>query len=501
MKKIFAVIAAVLIAAVWVMPTQAETTFYGTYRVRMFNTNNASDYSDKGAKTYTGVGSATTTSNDVTDANSWTDQRFRLGVESKASEQLRGFVQLQIGNSSGPNRSNIWGDGSYTSAAIFARQAYLSFNVDSVLRLKAGRQIFGDSSDGGQAFKVSDDNVYYGLIDGGLVLVSQLDAFILTTQKSLDPVTLYFGYAKLTETSASSTTTGASDADRDLYILQAIATPSDSMKTGAYFLYERDRTTISTTTGIGQDSPWWLGGGIEAKFNPISLKVHAAYKGGKLEKGCQPSSCGIAATGSATNLKYSAYAIDSDISVNVGVATIGVVTGMGTGDKSATDTKSKAFNAVAGAYGVQLGVRPAIFFDNGEISNGGSTLSSTGANTGGGFDNTTLGNITFAELYASFKVTDDLDISSLVASFWNTEKKRETSSTNTNTWESKLGSEIDVNAIYKIYPQLALVTQAAWFFPGDGILTYTNTAGANASGTFATDDKVSEYFAKIQYDF
>jgi len=494
-----------------VVPAMAvDTTFYGTYRVRLFGTNNALDYSNDGAKTYTGAGSATNVANGVTDNNSWTDQRFRLGVESKASDQLRGFVQLQMGNTVGPNGSTVWGDGQNTG--VIVRQAYLSFNVGPV-RVKAGRQIFGDNPDGGQAFRVSDDGVYYGLLDGGLVLIARIDAFVLAT-KALDPVSLAFAYAKLDEDSYDTTgvtvpsrMTNASDEDSDVYAIQGVISPSDTLTAGAYFVYNRDRSSIAnapTAVTTGTNTPWWLGAGVDTKFAMVNLKAHAVYKGGKWEKGCQPGSCGIAATGTADDLKYSAYAIDADVSMDLGAAKVGFAAGMGSGDGSETNTTDKDFTAVAGSYGNQLGGRPAIFFDSGEISNGGASLNTTYAN---GISNSTLTNVTFIDLYASFKATDDLTLSGLVAKFWHTEKSRvdcatdDNTCTNKNTWESALGTELDLNAVYKLYPQLALVAQAAWFMPDEGIRTYKNTAGNNAANSYATDDTVSEYFAKIQYDF
>lgn len=518
MKKILMAVFAVIVTAAWVLPAMAvDTTFYGTYRVRLFGTNNSADYnSSKTTKVYSGTGSTLDVdannngtldvtgkpTNNPTDNNSWIDQRFRLGVDSKVSDQLRGFVQLEIGDND-QNRSNTWGSSAPEiggkNLTVSARQAYLSFNAGPV-RVKAGRQIFGDAPDGGGSFRVSDDGVYWGLLDGGLIVVAQVDGFVFAT-KPADQLAIAAGYVKLTENTVSSTTTGASDTDNTLYILEAVVMPSDAITAAGYFLYDRDRTTVSPTTGIGQNSPWWTGVGVNAKLDPISLKVHAAYLGGKKEKGCQPGSCGLAATDSAKDLTYSAYAVDADVSAKVGPATVGFAAGMGSGDKSSQDTKSKNFMGVAGAYGNQLGGRPAIFFDNGEVSNGGATLNKTYSNTSGGLDNTTLGNITFAELYASAKPMDDLTLSALVAGFWNTEKKYTTSSTNTNTWNSNLGDEIDLTAVYKLYKELSLTAQAAWFLPGEGIRTYKNTAGNNAAGSFATKDAVSEYFAKIQYDF
>jgi hypothetical protein len=363
----------------------------------------------------------------------------------------------------------------------------------------------GDAPDGGQSFRVSDDNVYYGLVDGGLVLVSQLDAFILTT-KALEPVTLYFGYAKLAEMSSSSATTDAQDRDNTLYILQATMAPSDTLNAGAYFLYDSDRTLIAGNTG--ERNPYWIGVGVDAKLDPINLKAHAAYKGGTMKGGCQASSvttmgvgvqnCGLTGTDKG-DLSYTAYALDVDASMKIDQITVGAAAGYGTGDDSATDKNANNFTAVAGAYGVQLGGRPAIFFDSGEVSNGGAALNvanSTGAN---GLSQATLGNITFAELYASFKASDELTLSGLAAYFMNTTTKRTTGTSTSTTWDGALGTEIDLNAVYKLYKELALSAQAAWFMPGNGILKSKDQAG-NYSG-IENNDTVSEYFARVQYDF
>src|SRR3972149_3748774 len=533
MKKILMIFLAFLMIAACILPARqcgaADTTFYGTYRVRLFNTNNAADYSNEGAKFYSGNGSSTTNvapagvsapfSNGTnykgtTDNNSWIDQRFRLAVESKVSDKLRGFVQLEIGNTAGADSSHIWGSGaagntnstctipagggSCTTTSdqnnrLNARQYYLSFNLSDV-RVKAGRQLFGDAPDGGQSFMVTDDNQYYGLIDGGLILISQVDGFFVTTQKTQDPFNLLFGYAKLTETSAGSTTIDASDKDSDLYIMQGIYTQPDTMTAAGYFVYNRDRTGVGTT---GTNTPWWLGGSVEKKFDQINLKAHIAYKGGKWEKGCQPGSCGIPAGGAADDLKYSAYAIDVDASMPYSPATtVGVAFGMGSGDSSETNTTDKDFTAVAGSYGNQLGVRPAIFFDRGEVFNGGASLNTTYSNS---IDNTTLGNITFIQLYGIYKESEELTVTGLFAHFRNTENKRTMTSTTSREWESKLGNEIDLTAVYKLYKELSIVGQIAWFMPGKGITSYKDQAG-NYTG-FATDDTVSEYFARIQYDF
>lgn len=500
MKKILVAIFAVLVTAAWVLPAMAvDTTFYGTERVRLFSTNNNNDYAGEKQKTYTGTGSNTVESTTTpTDENSWIDQRFRLGVESKASDQLRGFVQLEMGNFSGQNRSHLWGTtASATNIGVYVRQAYLSFNAGPV-RLKAGRSVFGDAPDGGQSFRVSDDNQYWGLLDGGLIVVAQVDAILLGTQKAYDPINIAAGYVKLTEGSTGSATTDAQDRDNTLYIVQALYAPSADMMGAVYFLYDSNRTAM--TTAIGENNPWWFGAGLSAKLDPINLKAHAAYQGGTWKKGCQPGvNCGLSATDSAADLNYAAYALDVDASMNIDKATVGVAAGIGSGDNSSQDKNNNNFTGVAGAYGVQLGGRPAIFFDSGEVSNGGAALNVANSSGANGLSQTTLGNVTFAELYASFKASDELTLSGLLAGFWNTETKRKTGASTTTTWDAALGTEIDLVAVYKLYKELGITAQAAWFMPGDGLLKSKDEAG-NYSG-IASNDTVSEYYAKVQYDF
>ncbi|MBI3398246.1 MAG: hypothetical protein HY026_03305 [Deltaproteobacteria bacterium] len=473
MKKILMAVFAILMTAAWVGTAMADTTFYGTYRVRAFSTDNAADYNSK-----TG------------DNNSWIDQRFRLNVDSKASDNLRGFVQLEMGDTAGPNRGHTWGSGAAGTTQnnrVNIRQAYLSFNAGPI-RVKAGRSVFGDAPDGGQSFRVSDDKVYWGLLDGGLIVVSQVDAILAATKPS-DQLAIAAGYVKLSETSTGSTpstNTGATiqgDQDRDLYIVEGVFMPSDTLTGAVYLVYDANRSIVTST--VGEDNPYWLGVGVDAKqLGPVNLKAHVAYKGGSWKKGCTVGTCG--AGNNLSDLSYSAYALDADVSMPVGPATLGLAVGYGTGDDK-TDTTNNTFSGVAGSYGVQLGVRPAIFFDSGEVSNGGAVIATGSANS---ISNSTLGNITFAEVYGIYKATDDLTLNGLVAQFQHTATKKDTTE-----WDATLGTEVDVTAVYKLYKELALTAQAAWFMPGDGILS------SKPKPSTATSDTVTEYFAKIQYDF
>src|SRR3989338_8061431 len=118
MKKILIGVFAALVLAAWVVPAMAvDTTFDGQYRVRTIYVDNLFDLNDDG-----------------TDASSWIDQRFRLGIKM-TDAPVMGYVQLQMGDHAGgsePNGSHVWGTGGGTNSEIQVRQAYLDFPVGPV---------------------------------------------------------------------------------------------------------------------------------------------------------------------------------------------------------------------------------------------------------------------------------------------------------------------------------------------------------------------------------
>lgn len=56
---------------------------------------------------------------------------------------------------------------------------------------------------------------------------------------------------------------------------------------------------------------------------------------------------------------------------------------------------------------------------------------------------------------------------------------------------SGTGNEVDLTANYKIQKGLSLLTFAAWFSPDKGI----------TGGGTAKEDTVSEYYARLQWEF
>ena len=58
--------------------------------------------------------------------------------------------------------------------------------------------------------------------------------------------------------------------------------------------------------------------------------------------------------------------------------------------------------------------------------------------------------------------------------------------------DDEIGSELNLQADYTIHAasKLGLRLQANWFFPGEAVV-----------GPTAADDAISEYYARLQYEF
>ena len=174
MRRILIFLFAIAVLAAWTVPSYAtEVTFSGTWRIRLFSLDDR-DFNEN-----------------ASDASSSINQRFRLNIKARSSDDFGGKIQLQMGNAT-------WGLSG--AATPTARQAYLDFNVATV-HVKAGRQYF----------KLPGDPF-------SLVLVSVLDAFVASTKSG--PATIYGDFAITAEVDSG---TGANDDDTNVYILGAQA--------------------------------------------------------------------------------------------------------------------------------------------------------------------------------------------------------------------------------------------------------------------------------------
>ena len=446
MKKILIAVFAAFVLAAWVVPAMAvDTTFDGQYRVRTIYVDNLFDLNDDG-----------------TDASSWIDQRFRLGIKM-TDAPVTGYVQLQLGGTSTGNNNKLWGDGNQLT--VVARQAWLDFPVGPV-GIKLGRTYAS-----------------HGFLGGGM-FENIADRYVFTYKIS-DELTTSFIHAKASEGNALGGATVANDQDRNIYNLGATYNMGDMGNAAARVYYVRDGANYynqaGTSTAGGTWSATWATAQANLKFDPINVYVSGAYLTGESNN----------QTG-ATTVTYdlTGYAVHGDVNASFGPAKVGVVAGLGSGDDNTTDNELGTFFAPGGASYIQS----ILFFQSGEnnysVGSIGQDAGTNRLNRQNG-SRETLSNVTWAGLYADFKATDDLTLSAKYASFSQTE---ESATANTNTNSDEIGTELDLIASYKLHKGLTLLAAAAYFVPGDAY------SGKDLTTT-AKDDTISAYYARLQWDF
>ncbi len=447
MKRFIVFLFAVTLVAAWVAPSlAADVTFSGTYRVRAFATNNGSDFND-----------------DAADENTWIDQRFRLGINAAASDDLRGFIQLQMGapddsaNSCAACVNGSHAFGGPGDFGINVRQAYLDFNLGSV-NVKAGKQWFALPSDSQHLVYVDAD------------ANNSSDVIVASTQAG--PGNVAVGFIKFTEGDAG---TAAYDADYNMYFADGSFPVNDNVKLGVFWLFVDNNSGTATTNAgdataitLDEEQIHYIGVSGSGDFGMVSVNGEGVYMTGDAN----------VAPGGGTDQDIKGYALSAEAKVKANdQITVGLIGGIGSGDDNATDNDRETFMSPSGSY---YSGKTGIWWDAGEESNGGvgPTLANTN-NVGRG----TLQNVTWVSPYIAFSPMDALHLKAQYA--WLTQTEKGT------TVDDALGQEITLTGVYNIMEGFDAVLQAAWLVPDDGL----------TGGGTAADDSVSEYFAKIQWDF
>ena len=223
----------------------------------------------------------------------------------------------------------------------------------------------------------------------------------------------------------------------------------------------------------------WFGANASAKAGPVNIKGEIALRSGSDDNAaasaCAPVDC-----------DYSGWAGVVDASMNAtDQIKAGVLLGIGSGDDDAnlvTDNDAETFMGIAPSFNIT-----DIVFDNGTNGNGGATNPGVLAQAGG------IGGVLVIRPYVVVKVNDQIKITGKYAWLQYVEDNQSNLFAGSGVRDDALGSEIDLQLDYTIHSasKLGLRLQANWFFPGDGALAMTTSP----------DDQVSEYYARIQYNF
>lgn len=266
MKKVFYLTFAVLILSVMcfgVMPARAEVTINGEWRVRgyVMDLNGTNDASGSRSDT----------------ASYW-DQRFRLYITAKVSDNLKGIVRM-LSPDHVPcdynEAGNIWGSGDAVDPKpVLWDVAYLDFDVPlptAPVNVKLGRQ---------------------GIDLGNYILLGSCktyDSMILSM--GIQNVSVSLLTVKLDEGQATS---GAFD-DEDLYGAVLSFDPAPNINLGIWSVIGKDGdTTVDLDPNLGNDpgymfndptlastnpsaDAFWLGAAASMDFPPMKINLEFDY--------------------------------------------------------------------------------------------------------------------------------------------------------------------------------------------------------------------------------
>jgi hypothetical protein len=380
---------------------------------------------------------------DSGDTSSRIEQRFRTGITARSSDDFGGYIQLQTNTNDdevGNQGSNaLWDGGSELD--VHARQAYLDFNVQNV-NFKVGKQYL---SHPGDPFK--------------LFLTTIVDAAVVST--TVGPATVYGVYAKLAEVDDQ---TPQNDEDTNLYALGGAFSPQKGIDLGASWTFVKD------SAGPDVSDRHWISGHGGFMVGPVDILAE-----------------GVLLTGETDNSNdISAYALAGDATFATDQFEVGVLLGYGSGDDDPADGDDEGFQEIAGSFN-----QSNLWFDNGIDSWGNAQSISLGNIDDHNVDGSTaygssLGNTFTAFLHGKFNVNEQLSLNGAAGII----RLAEDTST---SGDDDVGSELNLGADYTIHSAstLKLSAQANWLFPGDAL----TGGGSNP------DDTVSEYTAKLEYQF
>jgi hypothetical protein len=430
MKKVFYLAFAVLVLSVMcfnVMPARAEVTFNGEWRVRgyVMDLNGTNDAT--GARS---------------DSSSYWDQRFRLYITAKVSDNLKGIIRMLSPNhvpcdydASG----NVWGSGDAVDPKpVLWDVAYLDFDVPlptAPVNIKLGRQ---------------------GIDLGNKILLGSCrtyDSMILTT--AIQNVSVSVLTVKLDE---GTSTSGAFD-DEDLYGAVLSVDPAPNINLGIWTVLGKDGDTAAdpdvepgymfsdptlAATNPSADA-FWLGAAAGMDFAPIKINLEFDY-----------SKITLNGAWGNPDIEHTGYAFFADVSADLPAVQFGgnllYTTGVDKDDPDQNNTD--LFVPISSHFSERndydyLVIRRFIY----------------GAGNGALAGDRSIGNLIAIKLYAMKDLAPKVTgmISAQNYSF-----TQDPDGSNP-TMGKNLGTEIDVKLVYKLYNNLTITGVGAYWITDEDI--------------------------------
>jgi hypothetical protein len=367
------------------------------------------------------------------------DQRFRLYITAKVSDNLKGVIRMlapdHVGDQDIPDCGDKWGD--VNAKPVLWDIAYLDFDVPQTqLNVKVGRQ----GIDLGNYIVLGSCKTY--------------DALVVST--SVQNVNLSLFTAKMNEGS----TGGAAFDDEDLYGIALNFKAAPNITLGAFGVMGSDgdvtdtgymsndlvdaiqdiEDSAVTTDMVGRDNAdaMWLGLTGDMDFNPIKVKLEFDYSKITL------------VDNDITNLadyEITGYAFFADVCADLPVAKVGanLLYTSGHDKDDASTTESDQFIPISSHFSERQGYDHIVMY-RGII----------------GANDHAIGNLTAIQLYAMKDLTSQLSGKFSVQKY---------NFTNQPEWATgdDLGTEIDVLLSYKLYDNLTFTGTGAYWITTDDV--------------------------------
>ena len=468
-KKLLVLSAAAMVAAAAVPALAFENEFHGMFRLR----GNVTNFQAAGLAGIEGVGGKVK-SNALLAEDSRTfnvfEQRARLQYIAKASDDLRLVTFFEIDSS--------WGDGAYNngrgvgagaggdSVNLETKNVFLDFNIPSTkVNMKLGLQPWSDAYKG----------IIFNNDLAGALATAKYDAF--TTSAAF--FRTYDG--------GGATTLGKKNVD--LYVLDGkFAVTKDTTLGASYYNVYNDLNTTATQTENGMTHT--VGLNAATKLGIVNLDAFGLYQFGDTLYDFRTDAGNV---GKAKDV--SAWAAQVAASANLGMATVRGAVLYTSGDDRKDAKESNAFQVVQ--ENVALASPPTWSGQGGNYYSGNMLLlfrnvvnmdsdQAIVANLNNGNHGVMAG-----FLGADFKVNDKFNVVVNAGGAWNAEKQTVAS---VKEKEDYLGTEVNLNLNYKLYPNLTATLQGAYLMLGKYYDDRVVTAGG-------TEDPADPYLAGLMFNY
>jgi len=415
----------------------------------------------------------------------WHD--FTPGFTAKVSDDLYGFMDFRIrqavwGNAGMGEEGIWWGDNSMQyyitryKSSWYLDHLYMDFRIPGQpIRMRLGRYW---------------ENSPKGIIMGGDISWPG----IRVTAEIGDVATTNLHFFKRREAMAISSTMGwdtgirESDDDIDVWAWNLVVTPTPESSIGLYVYYQ-DAGDVQNWYWDGSQVTWIDLQGIY-RSGPITVNADFLFDFGDYDQGeCSFKDVvdGACAPGSARGREgdISGFAMDLRLTYDAPWATLGLIFAFSTGDDDLTDNDMDGFIGLVPWY-TPTNLMFAGRYDWFMLRSSG--LGANGASVALGWQNqcqfgtycdlNDYNGMTLVQVSIGKAFTPKFTADANLTFMWSTEDgyypgspiheytDPVTGVVHANT-DKTLGSEVDINATYKVYDQLTWFFESGVMFPGD----------------------------------